>query len=137
MSRLRDRPTYSNVTATLALFVALGGSSYAALKLPRNSVGSQQVRDRSLHARDLAPDAAPSGLRGPRGPEGPTGAGGPAGSTGPPGPRGSSNVIVAGGEGVALSTLPKTVVALENVPVGSYLVSSDAQVGDFTNGEEI
>ena len=38
--RIRDRLTYANVTATLALFIALGGSSYAALKLPRDSVGS-------------------------------------------------------------------------------------------------
>jgi hypothetical protein len=30
-SRLRARLTYANVTATLALSVALGGSSYAAL----------------------------------------------------------------------------------------------------------
>ena len=28
----------------LALFIALGGTSYAAAKLPRNSVGSQQIR---------------------------------------------------------------------------------------------
>ena len=29
----RPRLTYANVVATLALFVALGGSSYAALKI--------------------------------------------------------------------------------------------------------
>ncbi len=62
--RIRDRLTYANVTATLALFIALGGSSYAALKLPRNSVGSQQIRtgavassevkDRSLQLQDIS-----------------------------------------------------------------------------------
>lgn len=47
MSRLRDRLTYANVTATLALFVALGGTGYAATQLPRNSVGKAQLRKSS------------------------------------------------------------------------------------------
>ena len=34
----RLRVTYANVTATLALFVALGGGAYAATALPANSV---------------------------------------------------------------------------------------------------
>jgi hypothetical protein len=70
---LRPRPTYANVTATLALFVALGGGAYAATALPANSVGSTQlgnnavvtakiknnavngskVRDRSLTGADI------------------------------------------------------------------------------------
>src|SRR5205814_670105 len=67
LDRLKDRLTYANVTATVALFVALGGTSYAALKLPRNSVGSAQIRtgavhssearDRSLRLRDIAVSA--------------------------------------------------------------------------------
>ena len=52
--RIRPRLTYANVIATLALFVALGGASYAAVTLPRDSVGSGQVRDGSLRLRDLA-----------------------------------------------------------------------------------
>jgi hypothetical protein len=36
--------TYSNVMATLALFVALGGASYAATQLPKNSVGAKQLK---------------------------------------------------------------------------------------------
>jgi hypothetical protein len=63
--RLRFRPTvtYANVTATLALFLALGGSTYAASQLARNSVGNAQlknnavtsakVRDHSLTSADL------------------------------------------------------------------------------------
>jgi hypothetical protein len=42
--RLTDHLTYANVVATLALFVALGGASYAAVSLPANSVGSKQLR---------------------------------------------------------------------------------------------
>jgi hypothetical protein len=33
-----------NVVAYIALFIALGGTSYAAINLPRNSVGSKQLR---------------------------------------------------------------------------------------------
>ncbi|TMK38440.1 MAG: hypothetical protein E6G56_14675 [Actinobacteria bacterium] len=46
--------SYSNVMSTLALFVALGGASYAAVTLPPNSVGSRQVRNGSLGQRKLA-----------------------------------------------------------------------------------
>jgi hypothetical protein len=44
LARLRRRATFANVTASLALFVALGGTSYAAITLPANSVGSDQIR---------------------------------------------------------------------------------------------
>jgi hypothetical protein len=47
-ARLRGQLTYANVVATLALFIALGGSSYAALK-----VTGKDVRDRSLTGRDV------------------------------------------------------------------------------------
>jgi hypothetical protein len=39
----------------LALFVALGGTSYAAAKLPRNSVGTAQIRSGAVTQRKLAP----------------------------------------------------------------------------------
>jgi hypothetical protein len=42
------RMTYANVVSTLALFVALGGSSYAAI-----SVSGADVVDRSLDGRDI------------------------------------------------------------------------------------
>ena len=51
---MRPRLSYANVIATIALFVALGGSSYAALKLPRNSVGSSQIRSGAVQSRHLA-----------------------------------------------------------------------------------
>ena len=35
-----------NVIALIALFVALGGTSYAALNLPANSVGTRQLKNR-------------------------------------------------------------------------------------------
>ena len=42
------RLSYANVVATLALFAALGGSSYAAI-----AVTGAQVRDGSLTGRDV------------------------------------------------------------------------------------
>jgi hypothetical protein len=50
--------------ACLALTVALGGVSYAAVSLPKNSVTSKQVKDHSLKKKDLASGA--STIKGPR-----------------------------------------------------------------------
>ena len=51
----RLRPSPALVVASLALLVALGGTSLAAVALvPRNSVGSAQVIDGSLQSNDLA-----------------------------------------------------------------------------------
>jgi hypothetical protein len=46
--KLRRHLTYANVVATLALFVALGGSSYAALSLT-----GRDIKDGSLTGKDL------------------------------------------------------------------------------------
>jgi hypothetical protein len=43
MRRIKDRLTYANVMATLALFVALGGSSYAAVKLSGSNIRSRSI----------------------------------------------------------------------------------------------
>jgi len=48
LKRLRHHLTYANVTATLALFIALGGSSYAAFR-----VGSREIADNSIRSRDV------------------------------------------------------------------------------------
>lgn len=66
--------------AGLALFISLGGTSYAVTKLPKNSVGSPQVRDGSLTTKDLAKGVVTSGPQGATGPRGPRGAEGPTGS---------------------------------------------------------
>jgi hypothetical protein len=86
-------PSPAMAVALLALFVALGGSGYAAVQLQKNSVGTKQlkrgavknadiaanavtgskVRARSLTAGDFRAGSLPQG---PRGPEGPRGAAG-------------------------------------------------------------
>lgn len=47
-SLLRRRPTASMVISLIALFVALGGASYAAVSLPNNSVGNAQLKNNSV-----------------------------------------------------------------------------------------
>jgi hypothetical protein len=50
--RIRFSPAM--VIACVALAISLGGVSYAAARLPANSVGSKQIIDRSLKKRDFA-----------------------------------------------------------------------------------
>jgi hypothetical protein len=47
-TRLRARLTYANVVATLALFIALGGSSYAVSK-----ISGSQIRNASIAGKKL------------------------------------------------------------------------------------
>ena len=62
LARLRQRLTYANVMSTAAVFIALGGSSYAALQIDsadiaNNSVRGVDVRNRSLSERELKRNA--------------------------------------------------------------------------------
>jgi hypothetical protein len=54
---MRPRLTYANVVATLALFIALGGASYAAFKLPKNSVGNRQLKKNSVTGAKVKDDS--------------------------------------------------------------------------------
>ena len=107
MRKLLRRPSPAMIVACLALLVALGGTSVAAVsQVARNSVGTPQLRNnavtnpkirnnainsakvanRSLLRSDFAPGqlpAGPVGPQGPAGPAGPAGAAGPAGVVGP------------------------------------------------------
>jgi hypothetical protein len=99
------------VIACLALAVALGGTSYAAMRLPRNSVGTAQlrsnavtsakVRNNSLLIRDFRRGQIPRGPVGETGPAGPQGPVGPAGPQGPAGPAGPAGPSGGGGGGPA------------------------------------
>jgi hypothetical protein len=58
MSSPRRRLSYGNVVATLALFIALGGTSYAVLHVSSddvvdNSLRSRDIRNGTLVSRDL------------------------------------------------------------------------------------
>src|SRR3954447_14563716 len=91
---------YANVTATMALVVALGGSAYAA-----NTVRSRDIKNGEVKRVDLANDAVTSGKvkngallsqdfkqgqlpAGQKGDRGDRGAPGVAGAIGPKGDKG-------------------------------------------------
>ena len=72
---------YANVVASLALFAALGGSSYAAIAVTgaqvrdgsltgrdvrNSSLTGKDVRNQSLLAQDFRPGQLPAGPQGPR-----------------------------------------------------------------------
>jgi hypothetical protein len=57
--------SYSNVIATLALFIALGGAAVAA-GLPKNSVGSNQLKRGAVTAAKLKKAAVTSGKLAPK-----------------------------------------------------------------------
>jgi len=90
-SRRLPLPSPALVVASLALLVSLGGVGYAAVMLPKNSVGAPQirndavtaakVRDGSLSLLDLGASArraltGPAGAPGAPGPKGDPGVGG-------------------------------------------------------------
>jgi hypothetical protein len=73
--------SYANVMATIGVFLALGGASYAAIKLPKNSVGSKQIKDGAVSSADIKNHSIKAGdFKGglPRGEQGPKGDPGPA-----------------------------------------------------------
>jgi len=47
------RPSPALVVAFVALLIALGGTSYAAFRLPRNSVGTKQLRQNAVTASKI------------------------------------------------------------------------------------
>jgi hypothetical protein len=128
----------------LALFVALGGTSYAATSLSAGSVGTRQLRDQAVSTSKLADGAVNSakvqnhsllasdfqagqlppgsagargatGLAGPQGLKGDTGAPGAKGDTGAPGAKGD-----AGAPGPAGSNATINGVAAGGDLTGTY-----------------
>jgi hypothetical protein len=117
MLRKFGRPSHATVVAYAALFVALGGVSYAAVTLPRNSVASKQikngqvknadvarnavtsakVKDGSLLSNDFKPGQLPAGAPGTTGPQGLKGDTGAVGPAGARGEQGSPGLAGAGG----------------------------------------
>ena len=85
----KHRPSPATVLACVALIVALGGTGYAAVTLPANSVGTAQlkkdavtslkVKNHSLLVGDFKAGQIPAGLPGPAGAPGAAGPAGPAG----------------------------------------------------------
>ena len=128
LARFKSGMTFSNTIALVALFVALGGTGYAAVTLPKNSVGGAQikkaavtgsdiknravtaqkirnnaisgakVKNGTLTVLDLKPGTIPTGGAGTAGPQGPQGPQGEQGLPGTPGADGAD-----GADGTALA----------------------------------
>jgi hypothetical protein len=90
MSRPR-RPSPALAVSCLALAVALGGTGYAAVTLPANSVGTKQLRNGAVIGAKVKPRSLlASNFKAGQLPRGPQGAAGLPGAAGPPGPKGDS-----------------------------------------------
>ena len=136
-------PTYAEATSTVALFLALGGVSWAATSLPKSSVTSSAIRDGQVQNADLAAGSVSAkklskalraqlgvtsgtsgsdgtsganGTSGASGTNGTSGANGTAGAAGPQGP--------AGRDGAGL---------IASVDLGSHLLN----FGSFTKVGEL
>ncbi len=83
---MRRRLSYANVTATLALVLAMSGGALAASHYLINS--TRQINPRVL--KKLRGHTGPRGLQGPAGKTGATGKTGVTGNTGSTGPQGPS-----------------------------------------------
>ncbi len=109
MLRSFGRHVRQQFVGYLALFIALGGVSYAAITLPINSVGSKQIKREAVKNSDLGKSAVTTGkvkngsllsidfkpgqlvagapgATGPQGPQGLKGDAGTNGTDGAPGP---------------------------------------------------
>ena len=139
LSRIRAwRPSHGLVAAYLALFVALGGTSYAAVKLPKNSVGTKQikkngvrstdVKNGSLKKVDFKAGQLPQGDQGPQGPQGLQGTPGQDGQDGVIGPVTVQRTDVA---------LPdnSTQAAEAVCPAGQKAISGGASVAETSSDD--
>ncbi len=56
MQPIKDKLTYANVMATIAVFLVLGGGAYAASVAKKNTVTTKSVKNGSLKGIDVAKD---------------------------------------------------------------------------------
>lgn len=144
MKRIFRQGRYANVTATLALVVAMSGTSYAAISvtskhvkngsltgvdIKNNSIRSADVS--GLSATDFAAGAVPQGPAGRPGPVGPHGAKGDPGAKGDRGAPGSAlayaHVRADATLNPARSTGVTEVARMGHPPQGAYCL-----YGNFT-----
>jgi hypothetical protein len=127
LRKITSRLTYSNVMATIAVFVVLGGGAYAAVTMPRNSVGraqlkanavtSSKVKNRTLLARDFKAGQLPKGAKGPKGDKGDRGDKGDKGDKGDTGSVDTSNFYNKGQSDARF--VAKQSSGVVNVPTGA------------------
>ncbi|MEI6688703.1 MAG: hypothetical protein WCN97_04995 [Thermoleophilia bacterium] len=148
---MRTRITPSLVLSIIAVVLSLTGVGYAATQLPRDSVGSAQIRDEAVQSSDIKAGAVGSSelaagavdgekiksgsiqlsdlskgaLKGLDGKDGAQGPAGPAGPTGPAGASGSG-----GGGGLTVTDAHGTTVGtllFDNYPSSVEVVTPDGR----------
>jgi hypothetical protein len=99
----RIRGNYSAVVSTVALFVALGGTSYAVTQITGRqikdgTITARDVKQHSLSAESFKAGQLPVGAQGPQGAPGDRGASGPSGAKGDIGANGATGAQGAKGD---------------------------------------
>jgi hypothetical protein len=121
---IRSKVTYPHVVSTLALLLAIGGTSYAAASLPAGSVGTTQIKNNavtgakvkngSLRAADFA---AGTLLRGPKG---------------DPGVATALKTTMSAGVNLSLSGgTSTTIMTIAAVPAGTYVAMAKLDIVAF------
>ncbi len=140
----RLRPSPAMVVASIALLVALGGTSFAAVELsiPANSVGATQLKPGSVTNTKLAANAVTSDKVAnrtlvaadfragqlPVGPRGPSGPSGPSGPVGPPGPGSAARWALVARDGTVLAKSAGLTVTVTHPATGVYVVDFGSSV---------
>jgi hypothetical protein len=142
--------TSGNVAATLALFVALGGSAAAAgglftgaqiedgsihgVDLANHTIGTKKLRYRSVTLRQIS-RATVRRLKGARGLRGPIGPAGPTGARGPTGPTGATYGTIAATAPDVANLGNLQVILDHSLPgPGVYLVSGRVTIANHSGG---
>ena len=152
------RPSPALVVACIALLVALTGTSYATvMNVPKNSVGTSQMKRNAVKARQLAPNAVrtahvlngsllaadfkagqlPAGAKGDKGDKGDKGAPGPVGISGREVVR-VSTIVAPNTQSSAQAACPsgKKVLggaaSIQGVPTGVSLHTQVTEAGTFS-----
>jgi hypothetical protein len=143
----RIRITYANVVATLALFAALGGSSYAAIAVTgaqvrdgsltgrdvrNSSLSGKDVRNQSLLAQDFKAGQLPAGPQGPKGDKGEPGPQGLKGERGEPGAPGVAGYEIV--ESISPATSDNDKFRIAKCPPGKIAVGGGAFLQGIFHG---
>jgi hypothetical protein len=120
MTKRLGRFARQNTIALLALFIALGGTSYAAATLingsqiKKHTIAKNRLTNKAI--KQLKGNHGPRGLQGARGPTGAAGAAGARGATGPQGPGGG---ILTYDAAASASTTPKVLGTVLGDTIGA------------------
>jgi hypothetical protein len=158
MQSIRRNLSFANVTSMAAVMIALGGTSYAAVALPKNSVSSKQIKAKSVKNSDLGANSITtdkvkngtlvkadfavnqlSAAAGVAGARGATGAPGAAGAPGAPGPAGVIGSVIVHRTDIALPAGASAGVAgastsgFATCAAGQKLIGGSASIGNVTD----